>query len=202
MPSRCSAARTVTLAGMDDPLFFSGPDEFEAWLEEHGATSDGIWIKMAKKHTGIASLDWTSAVEVVLCFGWIDGQVKRIDDDFHMQRFTPRRPRSTWSKVNRQKVAKLIEEGRMRPAGLAEVERAKADGRWDAAYDSPRTATVPDDLAAALDAAGLRAAFDGLSSQNRYAILHRLQTAKRPETRTRRIEKFVAMLAVGETSYP
>ena len=184
-----------------DALFFATPGEFEAWLEEHGATSDGIWIRMAKKHTGIASLDWAGAVEVVLCFGWIDGQVRRVDDDWHVQRFTPRRARSTWSKLNRRKVESLIAAGRMRPAGLAEVERAKADGRWDAAYDSPRTAAVPDDLAAALAGAGLAEAFAALSSQNRYAILHRVQTAKRADTRARRIEKYVAMLAAGETLY-
>ena len=114
---------------MQDALFFSGSDEFEAWLEQHHATSDGVWIRMAKKHTGVASLDWASAVEVVLCFGWIDGQSRRVDEDWFVQRFTPRRPRSTWSKVNRQKAEKLIAEGRMRPAGLAEVDRAKADGR-------------------------------------------------------------------------
>ena len=187
---------------MQETLFFSGPDEFEAWLEEHHATSDGVWIRMAKKHTGIASLDWAGAVDVVLCFGWIDGQLKRIDEDWHMQRFTPRRPRSTWSKVNRGKVEVLIADGRMRPAGLAEVERAKADGRWDAAYDSPRTATVPDDLAGAMAAAGVTEAFAALSGQNRYAILHRVQTAKKPETRARRIEKYVAMLAAGETPHP
>ena len=187
---------------MQDALFFSGSDEFEAWLEQHHATSDGVWIRMAKKHTGVASLDWASAVEVVLCFGWIDGQSRRVDEDWFVQRFTPRRPRSTCSKVNRQKVEKLIAEGRMRPAGLAEVDRAKADGRWDAAYDGPRTATVPEDLAEALDAAGLTDVFAGLSGQNRYSILHRVQTAKKPETRARRIEKFVAMLAAGEKPYP
>jgi uncharacterized protein YdeI (YjbR/CyaY-like superfamily) len=183
-------------------LFFAGPDEFEAWLEEHHATSDGVWVRMAKKHTGIASLDWTGAVEVALCFGWIDGQMKRVDEDFFVQRFTPRRPRSTWAKLNREKVEKLIAAGRMRPAGLAEVERAKADGRWDAAYDSPRTATVPDDLAGALRAAGQEAAFAALSAQDRYAILHRLQTAKKPETRARRIEKVVAMLAADAAPHP
>jgi uncharacterized protein YdeI (YjbR/CyaY-like superfamily) len=187
---------------MQDALFFSGSDEFAAWLEQHHATSDGVWIRMAKKHTGVASLDWASAVEVVLCFGWIDGQSRRVDEDWFVQRFTPRRPRSTWSKVNRQKAEKLIAEGRMRPAGLAEVDRAKADGRWDAAYDSARTATVPEDLAEALDAAGLTDVFAGLSGQNRYAILHRVQTAKRLETRARRIEKFVAMLAAGDKPYP
>jgi uncharacterized protein YdeI (YjbR/CyaY-like superfamily) len=186
---------------MDDAVFFSGPGEFEAWLKANGGTSDGVWIRMAKKHTGVESLDWTGAVEVALCFGWIDGQSRRVDDDWFVQRFTPRRARSTWSKVNRLKVDKLVAEGRMRPAGLAEVERAKADGRWDAAYDSPATATVPDDLAAALEAAGLAEAFTALSAQNRYAILHRLQTARRPETRARRLEKCVAMLAAGETPH-
>jgi uncharacterized protein YdeI (YjbR/CyaY-like superfamily) len=178
----------------EDALFFPGPAEFEAWLEAHGAESDGIWIKMAKKHTGVESLDWTTAVEVVLCFGWIDGQLRRIDDDWFVQRFTPRRPRSTWSKVNRVKVEKLIADGRMRPAGLAEIERAKADGRWDAAYDSPKTATVPDDLAAALAAAGLTEAFGALKAQERYSFLHPLMTAKRPETRERRIAKCIETL--------
>jgi uncharacterized protein YdeI (YjbR/CyaY-like superfamily) len=186
------------IAVMRDALFFSGSDEFEAWLQQHHATSDVVWIRMAKKHTGVASLDWGSAVEVVLCFGWIDGRSRRVDEDWFVQRFTPRRPRSTWSKVNRQKAEKLIAEGRIRPAGLAEVDRAKADGRWDAAYDGSRTATVPEDLAEALDAAGLTDVFAGLSGQNRYSILHRVQTAKKPETRARRIEKFVAMLAAGE----
>jgi uncharacterized protein YdeI (YjbR/CyaY-like superfamily) len=182
--------------------FFANAEAFEAWLEAHGDEADEVLVKMAKKHTGVASLDWASAVEVVLCFGWIDGQSRRIDDDWFVQRFTPRRPGSTWSKLNRQKVEKLIAAGRMRPAGLAEVERAKADGRWDAAYDSPATAAVPDDLAAALEAAGLTDAFAALDSRNRYSILHRVQTAKKPETRARRIAKFVDMLAAGEKLYP
>ena len=147
-------------------------------------------------------MTYAELVESALCFGWIDGQVRRIDDDFHMQRFTPRRARSTWSKVNRQKVAKLIEEGRMRPAGLAEVERAKADGRWDAAYDSPSTATVPDDLAAALAAEpAAQQAFDGLDGRNRYAVLHRVATAATPQTRARRIAALVTMLAEGRRPY-
>jgi uncharacterized protein YdeI (YjbR/CyaY-like superfamily) len=137
---------------------------------------------MGKKHTGVASLDWAGAVDVALCFGWIDGRSKRIDDDWFVQRFTPRRPQSTWSKVNRQKVEALIAAGRMRPAGLAEIERAKADGRWEAAYDGMATSAVPEDLAAALEAAGLTDAFAELSRQNRYAILHRVQTAKKAET--------------------
>lgn len=140
---------------------------------------------------------------MALCYGWIDGQKAGLDDQWWLQRFTPRRPRSRWSKVNRDKVAALIEQGRMRPPGLAEIDRAKADGRWDAAYDSPRTATVPDDLAAALAATPAAAAFfETLDRQNRYSILHRVQEAKRAETRARRIEKYVAMLAEGEKSYP
>jgi uncharacterized protein YdeI (YjbR/CyaY-like superfamily) len=182
--------------------FFETAEEFEAWLAEHGADADEVLVRMAKRHTGVASLDWASAVDVALCFGWIDGQARRIDGDWFVQRFTPRRAKSIWSKVNRQKAEALIAAGRMRPAGLAEIERAKADGRWEAAYDAMSTATVPDDLAAALAAADLTDAFAGLSSRNRYAILHRVQTAKKPETRARRIEKYVGMLAAGETPYP
>jgi uncharacterized protein YdeI (YjbR/CyaY-like superfamily) len=181
--------------------FFATADEFEAWLEANGADADEVLVRMAKKHTGVASLDWAGAVDVALCFGWIDGRSKRIDDDWFVQRFTPRRPQSTWSKVNRQKVEALIAAGRMRPAGLAEIERAKADGRWEAAYDGMATSAVPEDLAAALEAAGLTDAFAELSRQNRYAILHRVQTAKKAETRERRIAKYVGMLAAGETPY-
>jgi uncharacterized protein YdeI (YjbR/CyaY-like superfamily) len=187
---------------IDDPLFFADPAAFEAWFEVNGAASDGVWVRMAKKGTGRASLAWAGAVDVVLCFGWIDGQARRIDDEWFLQRFTPRRPRSLWSKVNRQKVEALVAAGRMRPAGLAEVERAKADGRWDAAYDGSATATVPDDLAAALADAGLTEAFAALDGRNRYSILHRVQTAVKPETRARRIEKYVGMLAAGERPHP
>src|SRR3954453_8059948 len=138
-----------------DVEFFATADEFEAWLEANGAEADEGLVRMAKKQTGVASLDWAGAADVALASGWIGGRSKRIDDDWFVQRFPPRRPRSTWSKVNRQKVEALVAAGRMRPAGLAEVERAKADGRWDAAYDGMATATVPEDLAAALAAAGL-----------------------------------------------
>ena len=185
-----------------EAVFFATPEDFEEWLDSHGESAAEVWVKMAKKHTGIASLDWAGAVDVALCFGWIDGQSRRIDDDWHMQRFTPRRSKSTWSKINRQKVKALTAAGRMRPAGLAEVERAQADGRWGAAYDSPSTASVPEDLERALEDAGLTDAFAGLSSQNRYAIVLRVQTAKKPETRARRIAKYVGMLEAGETPYP
>jgi uncharacterized protein YdeI (YjbR/CyaY-like superfamily) len=183
-------------------IFFKDAGEFETWLEEHSGSSDGVWIEMAKKGTGIASLDWKQGVEVALCFGWIDGQSKRIDDDWFIQRFTPRRPKSTWSKSNREKVEALIDAGRMRPAGLAEIERAKADGRWNAAYDGMATSSVPDDLVEALANAGMNDTFATLDSRNRYAILHRIQTATRPETRARRIEKYVEMLSRGDKPYP
>ena len=157
---------------------------------------------MAKKKTGIASLDWERAVEVALCFGWIDDQSKRRDDDWFVQRFTPRRKRSIWSKVNRDKIEALKAAGRMRPEGLAEVNRAIADGRWGAAYHSMASASMPEDLAAALADAGLTESFAALDSRNRYAILHRVQTARRPDTRARRIATYVEMLASGGKIYP
>jgi uncharacterized protein YdeI (YjbR/CyaY-like superfamily) len=187
----------------EEPLAFPNGPGFEAWLGEQHAESDGIWVKFAKKASGIPTVVYAEAVESALKYGWIDGQARRIDDDHYLQRFTPRRARSKWSKINCAKAEALIASGAMRPAGLAEVERAKADGRWDAAYDAPSTATVPEDLRAALDRD--RAAsdfFETLDSNNRYAILHRIQDAKRPETRARRIEKFVAMLSRGETIHP
>jgi uncharacterized protein YdeI (YjbR/CyaY-like superfamily) len=183
-------------------LFFATPEQFEEWLATHHATAGGVWLKMARKRTDVRSIDWPQAIEVALCYGWIDGQRGKLDDTFFIQRFTPRRARSRWSKVNRDKVAELIAAGRMQPAGLAEVERAKADGRWDAAYDPPSRATVPEDLQAALDAnPAARDFFATLKSNNRYAILYRIQDAKRPETRARRIAQFVDMLAEGRTLY-
>ena len=125
---------------------FASRDAWEAWLEEHHTASDGLWLKFAKKGSGLETVTYVQAVEAALCYGWIDGQVRKFDEDYYLQRFTPRRSRSKWSKVNRKKVAELIERDEMKAAGLREVERAKADGRWDAAYDSPSTATVPEDL--------------------------------------------------------
>ncbi len=187
----------------DEALPFETPAVFEAWLGEHHASSDGIWIKFAKKGSGIQSVTYKEVLPVALAYGWIDGQVKRIDDDWYRQRWTPRRARSVWSKINRAAAEAMIERGELKPAGLREVERAKADGRWERAYDSPTTASVPDDLRAALDAApGAAEFFEGLDSNNRYAILHRIQGAKKPETRARRIEQFVAMCSRGETVYP
>ncbi|MDX3456912.1 YdeI/OmpD-associated family protein [Streptomyces sp. ME02-8801-2C] len=186
-----------------ESIAFDSAEDFEAWLAENHDTPAGIWLKLRKKSPGVVTLDYAQALDVALCYGWIDGQKARLDDQWWLQRFTPRRPRSRWSKVNRDKVAALIEQGRMRPPGLAEIDRAKADGRWEAAYDSPKTAVVPDDLAAALTATPTAAAFfETLDRQNRYSILHRVQEAKRAETRARRIEKYVAMLAKGETLHP
>jgi uncharacterized protein YdeI (YjbR/CyaY-like superfamily) len=171
---------------------------WEAWLEEHHADARGVWLKFAKKNTGVTTVNYAEALDVALCFGWIDGQVVRFDETYYLQRFTPRTKRSKWSKINREHVARLTEEGRMRPAGAAAVEAAKADGRWDAAYDSPSRMTVPDDLREALEARPKALAFfEQLDRQNRYAILYRTQDAKRPETRTRRIADFVDMLEHG-----
>jgi uncharacterized protein YdeI (YjbR/CyaY-like superfamily) len=182
---------------------FESPEAFQAWLGDHHADSPGIWLKLRKKSPGVVALDYAQALDVALCYGWIDGQKGRFDDQWWLQRFTPRKPRSKWSKINRDKVATLIEQGRMRPSGQAEVDHAKADGRWEAAYDGAKNATVPDDLAAALTADPAAAAFfETLDRQNRYAILYRIQDAKKAETRTRRIEKYVAMLAKGEKLHP
>jgi uncharacterized protein YdeI (YjbR/CyaY-like superfamily) len=187
----------------DEALPFESPAAWEAWLSEHHESSDGIWIKFAKKASGIASVTYKEVLPIALAHGWIDGQVKRIDEDWYRQRWTPRRARSVWSKINRAAAEAMIERGEMKPAGLREVERAKADGRWERAYDSPKTAEVPDDLRAALDADAAAAEFfAGLDSINRYAILHRIQGAKKPETRARRIEQFVAMCGRGETVHP
>jgi len=192
--------------GADDGLptiAFSSPSEWEAWLEENHAAADGVWIKIAKKATVIESVRYPGVLETALAFGWIDGRREALDERHFLQRFTPRRPRSRWSRINRETAERLIAEGTMRAAGLAEVERARSDGRWDAAYEGQRRSTVPDDLQRELDARpGAKANFADLNSQNRYAILYRLQDAKRPETRARRLAKFVAMLEAGETIYP
>jgi uncharacterized protein YdeI (YjbR/CyaY-like superfamily) len=181
-------------------LFFATPVELEAWIDEHGEESDGIWLKFAKKDSGIESVVYAEAVEIALSHGWIDGQAKRFDDHHYLQRFTPRRPRSKWSRINREKAERLIAEGRMRAAGLREVERAKEDGRWDDAYDSPSTATVPDDFQVALDAEPAAAEFfASLGSTKRYSFLYRITDAKRPETRAKRIAEYVELLARGET---
>ncbi|HET7045715.1 MAG TPA: YdeI/OmpD-associated family protein [Gaiellaceae bacterium] len=174
--------------------------EWEAWLAEHHGDEDGVWLRFAKKGSGATTLSYDEALEVALCWGWIDTQVRGIDERFYVQRFTPRRARSPWSRRNREKAEALVAAGRMRPAGLAEVERARADGRWERAYEGQATMPVPDDLRAELDARPRAARFfETLSSRNRYAVLYRLQEAKRPETRARRLRTFVEMLERGET---
>ncbi|MGH3273169.1 MAG: YdeI/OmpD-associated family protein [Streptosporangiaceae bacterium] len=182
---------------------FESAEAFGAWLDQHHGSSPGIWLKLRKKVPGLTALDYAQALEAALCYGWIDGQKAKFDDEFWLQRFTPRRAGSRWSRINRDKAAALIEQGRMRPPGLAQVNRARADGRWELAYEGARFAGVPDDLAEALAAHPAAAGFFAtLDSQNRYAILYRIQDAKRPETRVRRIEKFVTMLAREEKLHP
>jgi uncharacterized protein YdeI (YjbR/CyaY-like superfamily) len=180
-------------------VLFDGPDELEAWLEENATESAGLWLKIAKKGAPEPSVTYDEAVELALCFGWIDSQKRGFDETHFLQRFTPRRPRGRWSKINREKAEALHQAGSLRPAGAAAVEAAKGDGRWEAAYEGSRTAKVPDDLQAELDANPKAATFFAdLDSANRYAIIWRLGEAKKPETRARRLAKFVAMLENGE----
>lgn len=174
---------------------FARPEDWEAWLAEHHAAAAGIWLQLAKKDSGTPSITYQEALDVALCYGWIDGQKKSYDANAWLQKFTPRGPRSIWSKINRDKVEALIGAGRMQPAGLLAVERAQQDGRWQAAYDSQRSMAVPDDFQAALELhPEAQSFFATLNSANRYAMLFRIQTAKKAETRARRIEQFIAML--------
>lgn len=180
-------------------LHFASSAELEAWLEENQDRSDGLWLKIAKKGSGVESVTYAEALELALCFGWIDSQKRSFDERFFLQRFTRRRPQGRWSRINRDKAEELIASGRMRAAGLAEVEQAKADGRWEAAYAGQRTAEVPEDLQLELDRnEAAREFFATLDSANRYAILYRLGEAKKPETRERRLRKFIGMLERGE----
>jgi uncharacterized protein YdeI (YjbR/CyaY-like superfamily) len=176
---------------------------WERWLEEHHAVAPGVWLQLARKDAGVASVSYDEAVEAALCYGWIDSQKRALDARFSLQRFTPRKAGSVWSAVNREKAQRLIAAGRMQPAGLRAIDVAKVNGRWDSAYAGQRTITVPDDLQQALDAEPEAAAFFAtLSSANRYAVLYRVQTARRPETRAARIANLVAMLAHHETIHP
>lgn len=184
-------------------LSFPSRETWAAWLEEQHAVSRGVWLAIPKKGGGETGVSYAEALDVALCYGWIDGQKGKLDDRFWLQRFTPRRQGSVWSRVNRDKALALIERGEMTPAGLREVERAQTDGRWEAAYEPQSTMPVPDDLREALAANQVAADFFArLNSTNRYAILHRIHGAKKPETRARRIETFVAMLADGKKLYP
>ena len=174
---------------------FKDDAAWEAWLTRHHARSAGMWLRIAKAKSKVKSVSYAEALDVALCYGWIDGQKKTFDDATWLQKFTPRGKRSIWSKINREKVQRLVESGRMQSPGLAAVDRAKANGQWDSAYDSHRTAGVPDDLQRALDAhPKAKAFFATLNSANRYAILFRIQTVKRAETRAKKIEQFVGML--------
>ena len=186
-----------------DPVAFPTAAKWRAWLSDRHASADGLWLKIAKKDAPQGTLSYAEALDEALCFGWIDAQTRGLDDDYWLKRFTPRKHGSRWSKINTQKAEALIAAGRMQPAGLAEVESARADGRWDAAYAGPRSITVPDDLAAALAANTVAADFfSTLNSLNRYAILYRIGTVKRPETRARKIAQYVEMLAEHKTIHP
>lgn len=184
-------------------LPFKSDGKWAAWLDKNHAKSGGVWILIPKKATGIPTVTYEEAIFSALCYGWIDGQRSGLDETSYLQKFSPRRPRSLWSKINRERIAALIEAGRMRPAGAAAVESAKRNGQWDAAYDSPRNMAVHPELQAALDKSKAASAFFAtLDSTNRYAILWRIQTAKKPETRTRRIQVILAMLKKKERIYP
>ena len=180
-------------------LAFADKGTWAKWLDKHHATSAGVWVRLAKKTSGLKSLNHEESVEVALCYGWIDGQGKSDGATHWLQRFTPRSKRSLWSKRNTERAVALIEAGRMKPAGLVEIERAKKDGRWEAAYDSPSRISVPADLQAALSQnSRARRFFESLDSRNRYAVLFRIQTVRTAATRARRIREFVAMLERGE----
>jgi len=184
-------------------LAFRSAVEWEDWLDAEHERSAGVWLKIAKRNVAIPTVSYVEALDAALCFGWIDGQKRALDEDYWLQRFTPRKPGSRWSKINTEKAGALIAAGLMRQAGLREVELAKSDGRWDQAYSGQRTITVPDDLRAALDASPLAAEFfETISSVNRYAILYRIGTVKRPETRARKIAHYVQMLAERKTLHP
>jgi uncharacterized protein YdeI (YjbR/CyaY-like superfamily) len=185
-------------------LIVEDAEGWAAWLAHRHASSDGVWLALAKRGgRSRIRLTYQEALEEALCYGWIDGQVRRFDDDTYRQRFTPRRKRSAWSRRNVELVDRLTREGRMKPSGVAAVEQARSDGRWEAAYAGAAASEVPDDLAHALAVEPKAAAmFALLTSQNRYAILYRLATAKRADTRARRLATFVDMLARGETIYP
>ena len=180
-------------------LPFATKNKWAGWLAKQHDKSAGVWLKLAKKDSGVPSVTYDEAVESALCYGWIDGQKKGFDDKYWLQKFTPRGPKSIWSKINTVKAEKLIASGEMKPAGLKTIELAKQDGRWDAAYESQRNITVPDDFQAALDKnKEAKAFFATLNSANRYAILFRIQTAKKAETRAKRIQQFVEMLERNE----
>ena len=188
---------------LDLPVkLFKTAAAWEKWLEANHAKSPGVWMQIAKKDSGLSSVNYQEALDIALCFGWIDGQKRPFDDGTWLQRFTPRGPRSVWSKINTEKAAVLIKDGRMRPPGLAAIEAAKASGRWESAYQSWSNTGAPPELQAALDRSpSAKAFFETLRGRNRYAIIYRVQTAKKPETRAKRIADFIAMLEKGQTLF-
>jgi len=200
--SKSSAAADAN-ANARPPLLFEDQETWFFWLRKNHGTSSGVWLRIAKKGANVKSVSYPQAVDAALCFGWIDGQKKSDDESYWLQRFTPRSAKSIWSKINREKAIRLIELGQMNVAGLREVERAKRDGRWDGAYDSPSGATIPADFQAVLNKIPrAKAFFATLDSRNRYAVLFRIQTAKKAETRAKRIKQFAEMLSQQEKIYP
>jgi len=201
MPKHVKILRS---ANIDLPMMsFERQKDWAVWLDKNHATTPGVWLKLAKKASGVQSVTYDEALEVALCYGWIDGQKKSHDETSWLQKFTPRGPKSIWSKINTEKALLLIEGEKMKPSGLKAVESARQDGRWDAAYASQSKSVVPDDLQAELDRnPKAKAFFATLDSRNRYAILHRIHTAKKAETRAKRIEQFVRMLEKKEKIYP
>jgi uncharacterized protein YdeI (YjbR/CyaY-like superfamily) len=190
-------------AGELTSLAFESAPEFERWLQRHHASSPGIWLRLMKKASGKPCVGYQAALSVALAWGWIDGQLKPLDDESWLRKFSPRGARSTWSKINRDKALALIESGEMKPPGLAQVELAKQNGSWKAAYDSQKSAKVPPDLAAALKKSPRAAAFfEKLEARNRYAVLYRVQAPKTAETRERKVRELVAMLERGEKIHP
>ncbi len=180
-------------------MVFSDSAQWEKWLEKNGELSDGIWLRLGNKNSNLKTLSYVEAVDVALCYGWIDSLVNKYDEKSHIQKFTPRRKRSIWSKINREKVERLIKEGKMRPTGLIQVVAAKKDGRWEAAYDSPTTSTIPEEFIKELGKhKKAKEFFATLNKSNLYAISWRLQTAKKPETRANRMRVIIEMLAKGE----
>ncbi len=189
---------------MSDPeITFANQEDWEAWLGSNGEVVAGVWLRIAKKSAEQPTLTYAQALEVAICYGWIDGQKQAESEHYWLQRFTPRTPKSTWSKINKAKAEALMSAGKMHPTGLREINRAKRDGRWEAAYSSASTATVPDDLQKALDRnPKAKQFFATLNSRNRYAILFRIQSVKRAETRARKISQFIDMLNRGERIHP
>jgi uncharacterized protein YdeI (YjbR/CyaY-like superfamily) len=196
--TRTAEAKTEAAARL-----FKNQSAWLAWLDKNHRSSGGIWLRLAKKNSGLQSVSYTEALETALCYGWIDGHKRPESEQAWLQKFCPRSAKSIWSNINREKALALIQKGRMAPAGHEAIEQAKTNGRWDSAYDSPSRASVPDDLQVALNAnPQANAFFKNLDRANRYAILFRIQTAKKPETRARNVQKFIAMLERGEKIHP